>query len=117
MAKGLEKHQARLDAIQLEGKDLARRAKRKCELCEGADDLRPYDTDVEVEPSLGTLLLLCQRCRGFADGEGQDPRTLRFLEGAVWNQTPVVASLAHRLIKGVDTDWARDTLEMLPEEE
>jgi hypothetical protein len=113
MAKGLEKHQARHDAINLCGKDLARRAKRKCELCESGDDLRPYDTDPNQEPSLETLVLLCERCRAVADGRVDDPRTLRFLEGTVWAEEVVVATLARAILSSVDSDWARQTMDML----
>jgi protein PhnA len=113
MARGREKHQARLDAINLCGKDLARRAKRKCELCEEADDPRPYDAAPDDEPSLDTLILLCARCRGVADGAEADPRTLRFLETAVWNEHSHVAAKARELLAGVDAQWARDTLDML----
>lgn len=113
MAKGYDKHRARIDAIALLGKDLARRARRKCELCEQADDLRPYDTAPDDEPSLDTLALLCARCRAVADGRRDDPRTLRFLEGSVWSEVEVVAALARTLLAEVDASWARDTLDML----
>jgi len=115
VARGKEQHQARLDAIQLCGKDLARRAKRKCELCEESGELRPWDSDPDVEPSLETLALLCERCRGLADGGSGDPRTMRFLEQSVWSEEPVVKALAHRVLLTVDADWARDTIDMLPE--
>ena len=36
MAKGLDKHRERLEALALFGKDLTRRAGSKCELCETA---------------------------------------------------------------------------------
>jgi protein PhnA len=113
MARGYDKHRARLDEIALLGKDLARRAKRKCELCEAGDDLRPHDTAPDSEPGLDALVLLCERCRAVADGRRDDPRTLRFLEGAVWSEVPVVAQLARALLAEVDAGWARDTLDML----
>ncbi len=114
MAAGKQKHQARLDAISLHGKDLARRAKRKCELCEDNHDLRPYDTDPEAGPSLDTLCLLCERCRAVADGRTDDPRTLRFLESSLWSDVQPVAVVARRIAETVDADWARQVLEMLP---
>lgn len=114
VARGLDKHNARQDAIAFHGKELARRARRKCELCEGAEDLRPYDVDREAAPSLDTLLLLCRRCRDVAEGGVEDVRTLRFLEGAVWHEVAVVADLARALIAKVDAPWARDTLALLP---
>lgn len=113
MSKGRQKHQDRLDAIQLQGKDLARRAKRKCELCEGADELRIYDGDAHVEPSLESLILACQRCRGALQGRKEDERTLRFLETAIWNEEPVIARLAKEMLAKVDADWARAAMEMV----
>jgi len=113
MTRGYDKHQERLQAIQLLGKDLARRAQRRCEWCEERETLNTYDTAPKDEPSLDAVLLLCARCRALADGElPADPRTLRFLEGAVWNETPIVAERAKAALRLVDTGWARDTLEM-----
>jgi protein PhnA len=122
VARGLDKHNERLDAVQRLGKDLARRARRKCELCEAphdtAGDLRPHDTAPDADaPTLDALLLLCERCRAVADGRDDDPRTLRFLEGAVWSEVPAAAALARAMLTRVadddDAAWARDTLEML----
>lgn len=113
MAKGKEKHQARLAAIALLGKDLARRAKRSCELCEGKGDIRPYDTDPENEPTMDTIALLCERCRAVADGRDDPPETLRFLEGAIWSPFGGVAVTARAVLKRVDADWGRAALEML----
>lgn len=113
MAKGFQKHRERKDAIGLLGKDLARRARRKCELCEASNDLRPHDTAPDSEPSLDALVLLCERCREVADGRKHDARTLRFLEGAVWSEVPAAAALARTMLEHVDESWARDTLDML----
>ncbi len=113
MAKGRQKHQARLDEIQFWGKDLARRAKRKCELCEESGELRPVDGDESAEPSLETLALACERCRAILGGRKDDERTLRFLETAVWHEEPVVAELAKKMLADVDADWAREALDML----
>ena len=113
MAKGKEKHQARLDAIQLHGKDLARRARSKCELCEEGGELRIHDTDPESAPSLETLLLGCDRCRALIEGRTDDPKTLRFLETAIWSDVPPVAASAREIIKRVDSDWARNALELV----
>lgn len=115
MSKGKAKHQARLDAIQFFGKDLARRASRRCELCEENDDLRIHDTDLEVEPEMETLALLCARCRAVLEGRKDDPETLRFLEGAIWSDQAPIGALAKEMIRAVDADWAREALSLLPE--
>lgn len=113
MAKGREKHQARLDAIGLLGKDLARRADKKCELCEGKGDLRPHDTAPGEEPSLDTIALFCADCRARLEGRDDPAETLRFLEVAIWNEHPPVQRSARALIRRVDADWARAALDML----
>ena len=113
MAKGKEKHQAHLDAIGLLGKDLARRANRKCELCEGKDDLRAYDTEPQDEPSMDTIALFCARCRAVSEGRVDPPAGLRFLEGAIWSPYPGVAKTARSMLVGVDADWARAAMDML----
>lgn len=111
MAKGKEKHQARLDAVNLLGKDVARRAGRKCEWCEGAEELLAYDLDPEVEPSLDTVALFCARCRAVDEGRDDDPRTLRFLEGVIWSEVPGIQRRALAALRRVDADWARQSLE------
>ena len=113
MVKGLEKHQKRLQAITFLGKDLARRAKQRCELCGEKNEPRPWETEKSAEPTLENLVLLCVRCRDFAEGKIPDERTVRFLEEAVWNEHPQIATLAKTLLAQVDTDWARRTLEMV----
>ena len=113
MAKGRDQHQARIEAISLFGKDLARRASRKCELCKGSGDLRPYDTAPDAEPSFASLALFCERCRGLADGGKTATDGLRFLEEAVWSDIPAVGDTARTIIGRVDADWARATLATL----
>jgi protein PhnA len=112
-SKGRDKHEARQAAVADLGKELARRGRSRCELCEGRDGVRTHDTAPDEAPSLDTLLLLCERCRAWVGGEAQDPRTLRFLETAVWSEVPVVAGLAREMLDRVDADWARETREML----
>ena len=64
MAKGREEHDARTARLQSFGKDLARRAKSKCELCEKAGEkLRIFEVPPEPrDPDRERCLLLCGRC-------------------------------------------------------
>ena len=112
VARGREKVEARRAALALLGKNLARRAERKCEFCEARESLRPYDTEPESDPELDALMLLCPRCTALMSGSVGDPRTCRFLEGAVWHEVPIVAASARACLGRIDADWARDTLEM-----
>lgn len=113
MAKGKAKHQARLDEIARLGKDLARRADKKCELCEGKDDLRPYDTAPDAPPTMETIALFCASCRARAEGRDDDPSELRFLENAIWSDIEAVGQTARAMLRRVDAPWARAALDML----
>ncbi len=113
MVRGYDKHQERLQAISRLGKDLARRAGRRCEWCEGSNELRPYDSAPTQEPELDTLALLCQRCRDVAAGGQADVRELRFLEGAIWHEVPAISETAKMSLRRIDADWARDAIELV----
>ncbi|MFT3991299.1 MAG: hypothetical protein QM680_07800 [Luteolibacter sp.] len=116
MAKGLEKHQARLEALQLLGKDLARRAKSKCELT-GASGvpLRAYEIPpVSTEPDLERTLLLCEAVHAVLE----KPSTLagrqwQVLAEAVWSEFPAVQVVSWRMLQQLakKEDWAREVLD------
>lgn len=112
MAKGRDKHQAYLDALNLLGKDLARRAKSKCELLGDNDDLRAYDlSGGEDEPSLDHVVLICAKARAALDGKVRDANDLRALETIVWSDLLPVRIAASRILEKLDEDWAREALE------
>lgn len=116
MAKGHDIHQARLTALQSLGKDLARRAKSKCELT-GASGvpLRPYEVPpVPADPDFDRILLLCEECHTALER----PSTLagrrwQVLAEAVWSENPAVQVVAWRMLKqlSLKEDWAREVLE------
>ncbi|MGC4017342.1 MAG: hypothetical protein QM755_22930 [Luteolibacter sp.] len=116
MAKGHEIHQARVAALQALGKDLARRAKSKCELT-GASGvpLRAYEVPpVEAEPSLEHTLLVSEPCFEALDR----PKSLsgqewRCLAETVWSELPAAQVVAWRMLKALAAreDWAREVLD------
>lgn len=124
MAKGKEVHQARQAALQSYGKDLARRARSKCELCERAgESLRIFEVPpVPKDPDFDRCLMLCADC---AD-QSEDPRAFRpgphwrFLAEQAWSGNPLVQVLAIRLLRrqSAREDWAREALDTLdPDDE
>ena len=113
MAKGKAKHEARLAEISLLGKDLARRAKQRCELCDGKGDLRAHDTRSDQPPTMDTIALFCADCRARAGGRDDPAEQLRFLENAIWSDVPAVSSTAQAMLRRVDAGWARAALDML----
>lgn len=116
MAKGYELHQARMMALQAIGKDLARRAKSKCELT-GASGvpLRPYEVPPAGEsPNLERTLLLSEECHNMLERpELLAGRKWQCLAEAVWSEMPAVQVVAWRMLSELAKreDWARDALE------
>ena len=114
MAKGKEKHQRRLDAINLLGKDLARRAGRSCELCDEREGCRPYDLEPDKAPELEHLILLCGSCRELMDRPGQKPADhMRFLANHCWSDLVPAQAAVQRLLEPLQTDWATEALDNL----
>jgi protein PhnA len=118
MGKGFENHQARVSALQALGKDLARRAKSKCEITGAAGvPLRAYELPpVPVEPELGRILLLSEACHEVLENPKRlAGREWQCLAEVVWSESPAVQVLAWRMLHRLSQreDWAREVLEEL----
>lgn len=121
MAKGRDKHQERLQALSLFGKDLARRASSKCELCEAAGvKLQTVEVaPVPKQPDFDHCLLACDDCREQLLIAEKSPKRIdsnhwRCLNTAVWSELPMVQVSAVLLLKQIANsgeDWAADLLE------
>ena len=99
------------------GKELARRARSCCELCEKCGvPLRVVEMPPSPrEPEIERCLMLCEECESallepkqFRSGEHW-----RCLATTVWSEVPAVQVAAVRLLKrlSVDQDWAREALD------
>lgn len=116
MAKGYELHQARMMALQGMGKDLARRAKSKCEIT-GASGvpLRPYEVPpVGEDPDIDRTLLVSEECLEMLEHPNRlAGRAWQGLAEAVWSEMPAVQVVAWRMLRELAKreDWARETLE------
>lgn len=116
MAKGHEVHQQRLTALQFIGKDLARRAKSKCEITGAAGvPLRPYEVPpVAVEPDLDRTLLLSEACHEMLDHPNRlAGRGWQCLAEVVWSDFPAQQVVAWRMLHELAKreDWAREALD------
>lgn len=116
MAKGLLKHQERQGALSLLGKDLARRAKSKCEICEASGvPLSIYEVaPVPDEPDYDHCLMLCEVCKT----QLEYPKRLeanhwRCLTKSIWSPIPAVQVVSLRQLKALSEkqDWAIEALE------
>jgi protein PhnA len=112
MSKGRQKHQDYLGALSLLGKDLARRAKSKCELSEEAGTLVTYDLEgPDSAPSMEHVLLVSPVVQGYLDGGKFEAESLRYLENVVWSTEPAIRHAAIRLLERIEAPWAHDAID------
>ena len=112
MARGREKHEAYQQALNLLGKDLARRARSRCELSEERGSLVIYDLeDSSVEPSLEHVIMVSPTVKEHLDGKNLEGNNTRYLENAVWSELPAVRRAAIRILEQVNEIWAREALD------
>ena len=116
MAKGYEVNQERVAALASLGKDLARRSKSRCELCETSGvGLSPFEVPPEPKlPELDRCLFLCDRCREQAGNPKrfQPGEAWRCLAQTIWSEVPAVQVMAVRLLRrqANSEEWAREVL-------
>lgn len=116
MAKGYELHQLRMMALQGLGKDLARRAKSRCEIT-GARGVRlvPYEVPpVSGDPDIERTILVSEACMEMiGHPERMHGRDWQCLVGAAWSELPAVQVTAWRMLRELAKreDWAREALD------
>ena len=112
MAKGREKHQSYLDALNLLGKDLARRAKSKCELSLEPGTLQIFDLQgPDVEPELDHLVMVCPQVTQHLNGKEIERASVHYLETAVWSTEIAVRKAAIRILEQINEGWAHEAIE------
>lgn len=97
------------------GKELTRRSRGKCELCESRDGVRPYElAPFPEEPDMDRTLMACERCRSWLETEQIVPMEAHFLSSAVWSALAPVRLVAARMLLASDFQedpWLLDALE------
>jgi protein PhnA len=117
MAKGYDNHQERVRALSLLGKDLARRAKSKCEVCLASGvPLQIHEVaPAPKEPDPEHVVMVCTACdAALSDPSAPlDPKRWRILTETLWNEAPSVQVCVIRLLQRIarEADWARETLD------
>ncbi len=111
MTKGYNANKERLEEIQSFGKAIGKRAGFKCEWCEGKEGPRIWDYQPACSPNMDTLALLCERCRGLADGRKTDANELKSIRNALWSNIPAIAEGAARVLSQCREPWVREAIE------
>ena len=104
--------------MQALGKDLARRAKSKCELTGVAGvPLRSYEVPpVAAEPDLDRTLLVSETCLEVLENPKRlKGREWQCLAETVWSEQPATQVVAWRMLNHLakSEDWAREVIEEL----
>lgn len=118
MTKGQEKHQKRANELMMLGKDLARRAHSKCELCGSTGvSLRAYEVPpVPVTPDIDKTVFICGVCYEQIDNpKRMDANHWHCLSSPVWSTTPAVQVVAIRMLERLieQESWAEDLYDQL----
>ncbi|WP_319371594.1 PhnA protein [uncultured Ilyobacter sp.] len=122
MAKGLDRDRERKSKVLFFGKDLARRSKSSCELCEAKNEkLEIYEVPPATEePDFDRCMLICEHCKKILNNFNKaGENDLRFLNSAVWSEVPIVKALAIYALRKIRDkyNWAEETLETVYIEE
>lgn len=118
MAKGYQANQERVAIIKSFGKELARRSRSKCELCEttgAALSVFEIPPESKGDPEVDRCLFLCENCheqagnlKRFRPGEHW-----RCLAQTIWSEIPAVQVLAARMLRrqADSQHWAQEALD------
>jgi protein PhnA len=117
MAKGYQANIERSLALQSLGKQLARRAKSRCELCgTGGVPLEAFEVPPAPEsPDVDSTVLLCADCHQVVARPQQAAgQHWRCLVDCLWGELPAAQVLALRLLEDLaDREhWAREALDL-----
>lgn len=122
MAKGYDVYKERVDKVTMFGKELTRRAKSKCELCEATGvKLSVFEVPpTEVEPEIERCIFICDECKGKLENlKRVKENDLRFLNSSIWSEIPMVKAFSLYLLRKISGkfQWAEAILEDLYVEE
>ena len=116
MARGKEEFEARKERLNSFGKDLAKRAKSKCELCAESKSLAVYEVaPIPEEAEFDRCLMICDDCKNQV--ENLDKLEVNYwhcLNETAWSEVPAVQVVVWRLLEALKTEsWAQDLQEQI----
>ena len=118
MAKGYDQHMERKNKVNSFGKELTRRAKSKCELCEATGvSLSIFEVPpVKEEPEVERCIFICDECRDKLERvKKAKENDFRFLSNSMWSEVDMVRALSIVLLKEMSKkySWAEVILDDL----
>lgn len=118
MAKGYDQHMERINKVNSFGRELTRRAKSKCELCEATGvSLSVFEVpSVKEEPEVERCIFICDECRDKLERvKKAKENDFRFLSNSMWSEVDMVRALSIVLLKEMSKkySWAEVILDDL----
>lgn len=117
MSTGFQGKFHRQNMLSRFAKDLVRRSRSKCELCDkGGVKLEVYELPpIEEEPSTDSCIFICEECqKQITSPKKMIPSHWRCLNNALWSEIPAVQVMSVRILRRlVQTGhrWAEELLE------
>ncbi len=118
MSKGSDKHKARLNELNSFGKNLARRCKSHCELCDShGTKLVIHEIPPELkEPDFDHCIFICETCQEQINNPKRlDTNHWFCLHTCIWSEIPAVQVMAVLMAKRVakKVDFAEELLDQV----
>ncbi|MGL5278299.1 MAG: PhnA protein [Cetobacterium sp.] len=118
MAKGYDQYLERKNKVNSFGKELTRRAKSKCELCEATGvSLSIFEIPpTKEEPEVERCIFICDECRDKLERiKKAKENDFRFLSNSMWSEVDMVRALSIVLLKEMSKkySWAEVILDDL----
>ncbi len=116
MAKRLDKYNERQQQVSMFGKDLVRRSKSCCELCEDSGvKLQVFEVPPTYkEPEFESCIFICDVCREQLENlKRVEVSHWRCLNNAVWSEIPAIQVVSIRMLRILSDKnaWAEDLLD------
>lgn len=115
MAKGLNKHKERIEALNSFGRPLTKRSGSKCEFCEEKGlRLNIFEVPpIPEEPDIENCAFVCDKCLDSIKRFRKiDSNNLRFLNSSLWSEIPIVQSVSLFILRQMSNiTWANDLLD------
>jgi len=118
MSKGAEKHQVRVSELNSFGKDLARRSKSHCELCDnhGVKLFIQEVPPIPKQPEFEHCIFICETCQTQVNQPKQrDINHWHCLHSAIWSEVPAVQIMAVLIAQSIadKADYAAELLDQV----
>lgn len=118
MSKAADKHKERLNEVSSFGKDLARRCKSHCELCDnhGVKLFIHEVPPVPKDPELDHCIFICETCLEQINYPKRlDINHWHCLHTSIWSEVPAVQVMATLMAKQIaaKADFAEELLDQV----